>query len=277
MNSKGHKNHISGVFTRMASIYDQVGFRYFSHFGKRLVELTGISEKAKVLDIATGRGASLFPAIKKVGSEGSVVGIDISEGMVQKTENEIKNQGISNAKVVQMDAENLTFENNSFDFALCGLSIFFFPQYNIALKEAFRVLKLGGKIGISTFAKKLHDELEWLWPLLQKYVSPKKEEKQSGQKISSREFDTTKGTQSKLIKAGFRDIYHEIEEKRFVCQNAEELWKYLWSIYSRATLEKISPSGLGELTEEIKRNYNQYYQDNELFNTVRVLFTFGIK
>lgn len=99
----------------MASTYDRVGFRFFSHFGKRLVELIGIPEKAKVLDIATGRGASLFPTSKKIGTEGYVVGIDLAEGMVRETGNEIIERNISNAKVVQMDAENLTYQNDTFD------------------------------------------------------------------------------------------------------------------------------------------------------------------
>ncbi|UCG90336.1 MAG: class I SAM-dependent methyltransferase [Candidatus Heimdallarchaeota archaeon] len=277
MNNKDIKEHISQIFTRAASTYDQVGFRFFSYFGNRLVELTRIPQNAKVLDVATGRGASLFPAIKRVGFEGTVVGIDIAEGMVKETEMEIKNKGISNVKVVQMDAENLTYQDNTFDFVLCGLSIFFFPHYTHALREALRVLKPGGQIGISTFFHKSHDELKWLGPLFQKYISSMKEEKKLEKDTKEPEFDTVEGMQKILIAAGFKDFHHEIEEKEFVCQNAEEFWEFLWSIYTRNTLERIPSSRLVELKEEIKRNFIEHSQDNVLYITVRVLFTFGRK
>ncbi|MFX0123466.1 MAG: class I SAM-dependent methyltransferase [Candidatus Hodarchaeota archaeon] len=277
MNRKEQKNHIAGVFTRMASTYDQVGFRFFSHFGIRLVELIEIPEKAKVLDIATGRGASLFPAIEKVGSEGYVVGIDLAEGMVKETGNAIRKRGISNAKVIQMDAENLTYQNDTFDFVLCGLSIFFFPQHETALSEAFRVLKPEGQVGISTFYRESPNILQWIGPIIQKYISPKSEERKEEKSKKDPGFGTTKGMQKIVSKAGFKDVYHEIEEKQFACRNAEEFWEFLWSIYTRDTLEKISPTNLAELKEEMKMNYSKYSDNNILYNTLGVLFTFAKK
>ena len=115
MNEKNTKKHIAGVFTRAAPTYGQVGFKFFYHFGKRIVELIEIPKNAKVLDVASGRGALLFPAIKKVGPQGSVIGIDFAEGMVKKTTEEIKKHDFTNAKMIQMDAENLEFKDNSFD------------------------------------------------------------------------------------------------------------------------------------------------------------------
>ncbi|MFX0212420.1 MAG: class I SAM-dependent methyltransferase [Candidatus Hodarchaeota archaeon] len=277
MNHKEHKAHVSGVFTRMASSYDQVGFRFFSHFGKRLVERIGIPENAKVLDIATGRGASLFPACEKVGSKGYVIGIDLAEGMVKATGNAIKKMGISNAKVEQMDAENLTYQNETFDFVLCGFSLFFFPNYKTALREAFRVLKVDGKIGISTFYQQSPSELKWLWLLLQKYTSPRSEERRAEKTKEDPGFGTTDGMRKMVSKAGFNDVYHEIEEKQFKCRNTEELWEHLWAIYTRDRLEKLSPASLKDLKEEIKINYSKYSQEGILFNTVGALFTFGKK
>ena len=59
-NIQEEKAYISGLFTRAAPIYDKVGFKSFSYFfGKRLVELIEITEKANVLDIAAGRGLRL--------------------------------------------------------------------------------------------------------------------------------------------------------------------------------------------------------------------------
>jgi hypothetical protein len=63
------KQKVSGVFSQVAVTYDRVGPRVFSHFGRRLVALAQIPSGAYVLDVATGRGAVLFPAAKCVGPD----------------------------------------------------------------------------------------------------------------------------------------------------------------------------------------------------------------
>src|SRR5688500_2176491 len=83
--------------------------------GRRLVEGVGVSAGDAVLDVATGRGAVLFPAAERVGPGGSVVGIDLAVGMVERTRAEIERRGVANASVRQMDAERLDFADGSFD------------------------------------------------------------------------------------------------------------------------------------------------------------------
>ena len=73
------KLEIAGVFGRAAPIYDRIGPRFFAHFGRRLVELAEVPSGARVLDVATGRGAALFAAAEAVGRHGHVTGIDLSE------------------------------------------------------------------------------------------------------------------------------------------------------------------------------------------------------
>jgi O-methyltransferase/aklanonic acid methyltransferase len=122
------KRGTADVFSRAASTYDHVGPQFFTHFGRRLVELAQMLNKANVLDVAMGRGANLFPAAETVGSHGYVTGIDLSEAMVQETAKEINRRGLKNAEVRQMDAEHLEFSDASFDCVLCGFSIFFSPN-----------------------------------------------------------------------------------------------------------------------------------------------------
>jgi len=76
------KDTLRGVFTRSASSYERI--RYFPIFGEWLVETAQIPEGAKVLDVACGRGAVLFPAAERVGYSGRVIGIDLAEGMARE-------------------------------------------------------------------------------------------------------------------------------------------------------------------------------------------------
>ena len=94
----------SAVWSRAATTYSHVGPRFFQHFGARLVSLAPIEPGSRVLDVAAGRGAALFPAAEKVGPQGEVVGIDYSEGMVGQTNAEIGACGLTNAGMLHMDA-----------------------------------------------------------------------------------------------------------------------------------------------------------------------------
>src|ERR1700726_3837668 len=100
----GLKANITGLYNRVAATYGQVGPERFAYAGRHLVEHMGISDGARVLDVAVGRGANLFPAAEKVGPRGQVIGIDLAENMVQETKAEIERRNISHATVLQMDA-----------------------------------------------------------------------------------------------------------------------------------------------------------------------------
>ena len=144
---------ISGVFTRASTTYDHVGPPFFSYFGKKLVEFGELTIGSKVLDITCGRGAVLFAASEAVTESGEVIGIDISEGMIDQARQEIRRRQIANTEVFVMDAENLEFTGSRFDYVLCGLSLFFFPDLKGALSDFYRLLRPGRFIIASTFKK----------------------------------------------------------------------------------------------------------------------------
>src|SRR5687767_12336015 len=120
-NAVNKKDILQGVFTRSASSYERI--RYFHIFGRWLVETAQIPEGARVLDVACGRGAALFPAAERVGPGGQVIGIDLADGMARETGMEIQRRGLDQAQARQMDAEHLTFPDSTFDFVLCGFAL----------------------------------------------------------------------------------------------------------------------------------------------------------
>jgi ubiquinone/menaquinone biosynthesis C-methylase UbiE len=154
------KRRIAALYSGVAPRYAELGPPLFAHAGRRLVEMVGVSADHRVLDVATGRGAVLFPAADKVGPDGQVTGIDIAEGMVQRTAAAIAERGLRNARVVTMDAEALAFEASSFDHVLCSFAVFFFPDRQRALSEMHRVLRPGGSIG---FAFSRDTDPRWRW------------------------------------------------------------------------------------------------------------------
>jgi ubiquinone/menaquinone biosynthesis C-methylase UbiE len=227
------KDTLQGVFTRSASSYERI--RYFPIFGEWLVETAQIPEGAKVLDVACGRGAVLFPAAERVGPSGHVIGIDLAEGMALETQMEIQRRGLQQAEARQMDAENLTFPDSSFDFVLCGFALQFFPHLEQALSEFRRVLKPGGRIAVTTWGV---DDERWDW------YADLREAYGAVVKLGSQSLDTPEEIQRWFSRAGFVGLQISTKELDMVFLDEEEWWNMNWSISARAGLEKLSPEDL---------------------------------
>jgi ubiquinone/menaquinone biosynthesis C-methylase UbiE len=149
------KTRTAQQFSQLAPEYDVAGC--FAYYGRRLVEAVGVEPGQRVLDIASGRGAVLFPAAEWVGEAGHVEGIDLAEGMVQAVNADAERRGLR-VRVRQMDAESLDFPDATFDRVLCGFGIMFLPDQPRGLHEFRRVLRPGGRVGISTWQKaEAHD------------------------------------------------------------------------------------------------------------------------
>jgi ubiquinone/menaquinone biosynthesis C-methylase UbiE len=270
------KEDVAGLFSRAASTYDRIGPRFFSHFGRRLVELAQIPSGADVLDVATGRGAVLYPAAEQVGPHGHVVGIDLSAEMVRETTAEIEISGLKNATMLQMDAEQLAFSDASFDFVLCGLSIFFFPQLQCALNEFCRVLRPCGRVGVTTFSKD-REAFDWLREILRSYSSQDSQTDEE-QKTAAPTLDTPAGLEATLSNAGFESIKVVKEGVGFVYENEEELWSSLWSHGARRYLEQMDLSTLERLKADVFQKIQVFKRSDGIhMPQERVLFALGIR
>lgn len=220
------KVRIRAQFNALAPDYDS-GPGCFAHFGRRLAEAAGVAPGQRVLDVASGRGAVLFPAAERVGETGTVVGIDLAEAMARATNDAAARRGLS-ARVRVMDAEHLGFPDASFDRVLCGFGIMFFPDQPRALGEVRRVLKPGGRIGVSTWHQTQNHELE---AVLNAFgvVTPR-------QPGWITEADALSGL---LMRAGFADVRVATEAQRFRYADADEYWRQAHGTGMRRALDAL--------------------------------------
>jgi ubiquinone/menaquinone biosynthesis C-methylase UbiE len=278
------KKRIGGIFGRAATTYDQVGPQFFSHFGRRIVDIAKIPAGSKVLDVATGRGALLFPAAESVGQDGQVIGIDLSETMIQETSQGLARRNMSsNIKVQQMDAEHLQFADSSFDCVLCGFAVFFFPQLMRAMSEFYRVLKPNGQICISTWDKLMDERWSWFDEIVKTYLpaepeaNPPVEPNATPQPV----FDTPEGLKAILETAGFENVQIFSEAKDFVYATNEEYWSTLWSHGIRGILERIEAAngreGLEKFRSDVFRKADALKQDGGLHQVFAALIGLASK
>jgi ubiquinone/menaquinone biosynthesis C-methylase UbiE len=237
-----HKRQIVGVYERAAAQYAQVGPPFARLTGQRLVDLVGVASGDRVLDVACGRGASLFPTAAAVGPSGRVLGIDLAGAMVAHTAAEIAGRDLTNADVQVMDAERLELPDRSFDVALCGFAVFFFPRLGTALGELRRVLRPGGRVGFSQAAQA---DPRWGWEneLFTRHAPP--QPAPPGPNLRG------DGVLAGLLaEAGFlapREIREPVEVE---WRDADECWAALWTHGTRAPLETMAPDALAAFEAE---------------------------
>ena len=133
---------VEGVYEKLAKVYDLV-FGPTLHPGRvTALERMGIRPDDRILEVGVGTGinTSMYPR------NCHVTGVDLSSSMLEKARERVAREGLRNVRLLEMDAQNLTFADDSFDIVYAPYLVSVVPDPVQVAREMRRVCRPGGKI-----------------------------------------------------------------------------------------------------------------------------------
>lgn len=178
-----YKNKNAGKKEQMAEMFDNISPRYDLlnrmlsagvdiHWRKKALKELEKNKPEAILDIATGTGDLAIMAARRLKPK-SIIGADISEGMLEIGRKKVKSAGLDHVIKMQVgDSEALGFADGTFDAVTVAFGVRNYENLDNGLAEMNRVLKKGGKVMILEFSQPDSFPFKHLFNFYFKYILP---------------------------------------------------------------------------------------------------------
>lgn len=178
-----YKQDDSSKKDQVAKMFDSISGKYdfLNHFlslgidiswRRKAIKLLSSLAPKQILDVATGTGDFAIEALKL--NPEQVIGVDISEGMLEVGRAKMKDKKLDHKiELMYGDSENLPFEENKFDAVIVAFGVRNFENLERGLVEMLRVLRPGGKVVVLEFSKPGKFPFKQIYNFYFRFVLPK--------------------------------------------------------------------------------------------------------
>ena len=132
-----------------ARLYWLIGFAY-DRYRRLAVDALDLDPGDTVVDIGCGTGLNFLLIEKRIGPTGRIVGVDLTDAMLERARERVEREGWENVDLVRSDAAAFTFPENV-DGVLSTAAITLVPEYDAVIQRATEALAPGGQISIFDF------------------------------------------------------------------------------------------------------------------------------
>ena len=149
----------AAAYNAASDSYDDPANSFWERFGRRTVERLDLRSGARILDVCCGSGASAIPAAQAVGPEGSVLGVDLAENLIELARAKARRLDLKQIEFRTGDLLDLGLPDAHFDAVICVFGIFFVPDMEAATGELWRMVRPGGKLAITTWGPRFFEPM----------------------------------------------------------------------------------------------------------------------
>lgn len=157
------KAKAAATYNSAADHFDDTPLAFWSRYGQRTIDRLGLARGDDVLDVGCGSGASALPAAERVGPTGRVIGVDLSDRLLDRGRQKAARCGFENIEFLLGDMTALGYADERFDAVVCVFAIFFVPDMEKQVAELWRMVRPGGQLAITTWGPALFEPAATFW------------------------------------------------------------------------------------------------------------------
>ncbi|MEJ2692005.1 MAG: class I SAM-dependent methyltransferase [Candidatus Thiodiazotropha sp.] len=262
------KELYKSTFNAVSDGYGHSAMRFFPESAKQISQYLNLKGDEQVLDVATGTGYVALTIAKEL-PDGHVTGIDFSSGMLTQAMKNRDRQEICNVTFVEMDMQEIDYQDRYFDVAISAFSIFFVEDMKTQLSHIADKVKTGGKILITTFLENAFT------PLVDLFL---KRLESYGVEVPSLAWKRVASQQQCLSlfdAAGLRNATSRQLDLGYYLADAAEWWSIIWNAGFRGLVNQLSQSDLIKFKAEHLAEIDALMSEKGLWLEMNILYTIG--
>ncbi|HXJ63513.1 MAG TPA: methyltransferase domain-containing protein [Actinomycetota bacterium] len=240
-------------------------------FATALLEVAGLHEGERVLDVACGTGVVTRLAAEQVRPGGALAGLDINPAMLAVA----RSVASLNAAIEwhEASAESLSLNSGSFDVVVSSLGLQFVADKGSAMREMHRVLAPGGRLAIATVGP-----TPPLFAILEQALARHVKPEAAGFVRAVFSLHDHQQLEELAGDAGFRDTEVRSKTLRLTLPGPGEfLWQYVFSTPLAAAVAQIDDVDRDALERDVVAGCRPFVQDGILADNIDVVLTTGRK
>ncbi len=242
--------------------------------GEALLTTLDVNPGDKIIDLASGTGEPAISLAKR-NSHAQVIGTDAAAGMVRAAQKKLKAAHLDNLEFNCMAAEQLEFNDASFDKAICRFGLMLFEDPLQGAKEMFRVLKPGGQFALAVWSTaETMTTMHWAYQVFKERLE--EQDHPALAKVTS--LGKTGVLEALLQQAGFENFKTERKQFNYQFQSFAEYWDLIEASDIMKQQFDALPQGEREnVRNEVARFASDFQTSNGLVIPHEYLLATGIK